>query len=549
MAPPFRRLTLRRLPRIVSRVVPRILAISIGLVALPAFADAPARLNWTTELDGQAIECPSAEAVDLARPTATPTLGPPASLELVPGRYSIRIRCADGEEKLIAVEEITLKAGQISTKKLSLKRGKVRGLIRRDGNLVPGTVAVYAPHASPDAPPLLRSAASQKFTVIAGTYDVVLEAEPAKYGSAASARALGVVVPPGGVKEVAIDFENGKLEVAAQENGKAAEASVRVFRPGETTPAAHGPTGGALALPPGRYLLETVLSGASDYPTKKSEVWVEPKKTAKVLERYETGRLTVGVFRERQPVEAIVQLSLPGAQDFFNYFSAPGTVSLTPGVYDVNVSVKTDAPVDRLRRPRVTVSKGNDNKIFFDITPAKLTVKVTRAQKSIEDGEVKILYAGGGKEAAQAEPDGSYRVWPGRYEILVKLSTGDEARAGPFEVGFGETVNKTIEFSRGTLAVHAMRGKVIAEDAEVSVFKKGAQKPIAQGRAAAMLDLAPGSYDVKIVAGAASVWREDVKIKEAKTTQLEINFGASNDGGSLPEGDLAPEKDNLPEGE
>ncbi|MFO0723744.1 MAG: hypothetical protein U1E65_08190 [Myxococcota bacterium] len=527
----------------------RILAIAAFLVALPAWADAPARLHWTAELDGQAIDCATAEAVDLSRPTAAPTTGAPGELELVPGHYSVRVRCAEGDEKLVTVEEITLKSGQISTKKLALKRGRLRGILRRDGNLVPGNVALLAPKAPGDAPVLMRAPASQKFQVIAGTYDVVLEVDPAKYGRPAAVRVPGVVVAPGAVKEVAVELGDGKLEVAAQENGKSAEGAIRVFRPGESTPVGHGPTGNAIALPPGRYLVETVLSGASDYPTHKSEIWVEPNKTAKLSERYDTGRLTVGVFRERQPVEAVVQLSLPGAQDFFNYFSAPGTVSLTPGVYDVNVAVKTDAPIDRLKRPRVTVTKGNDNKIFFDITPAKLSVKVTRAGKNVEDADVKVLFAGGGSEATHAETDGSYRVWPGRYEIVVKLPAGDEARAGPFEVGFGENVNKTIEFSRGMLAVHAMRGKAVAEDAEVFVFKKGAQKPIAQGRAAAMLDLSPGAYDVKIVAGSASIWREDVKIKEAKTTQLEVSFNGAGDGGTLPEGDLAPEKENLPEGE
>ena len=62
-----------------------------------------------------------------------------------------------------------------------------------------------------------------------------------------------------------------------------------------------------------------------------------------------------------------------------------------------------------------------------------------------------------------------------------------------FEAGFGEKLVKTVDFVRGELVVRATRNKAAAEDAEVGVFKKGAQKPVAQGRAGAIIELPPGT--------------------------------------------------------
>lgn len=415
---------------------------------------------------------------------------------------------------------------------------KLRVSVRRGDSLVPAKVIVLTAKSAVDAPPVATGPANQRFELAAGTYDLLVQAE-AQAGAEAPWVRVPAVKLGGALKEVAVDLADGKLEVALSDNGKKAEGSVRVFRAGSKTVVQQAEAGAPITLVPGPYRVEVVLSGASDYPARSSELWIEPRKTAKLSEKFETGRLTVGVFRDRQPVEAVVQLALPGATDFFNYFSAPGTVSLSPGSYDVLVKPKGGVPVEVLKRPRVVVSKGKDNKIFFDLTPAQLVVKVLRAGKAIGDAEVRAVQPGGGEEVARPEADGSFKLWPGRYELAVKLPDGEELRDGPFEVGFGEKLSRTVEFSRVRLSVHATRGGAAADEAEVFVFKPGAQKPLAQGRSGAILELPPGAYDVKITAGPETVWREGVKLKEGdKLLRLDVALAAKSSGAEpLPEGE------------
>lgn len=518
----------------------------MALVLAPAgrvAAQAEAALELGVLVDGAAPPSPCSASL---RNGGTRVEGEaPGTLRAEAGSYELRVRCTRGEDTLIVSDIITLRPGT-AKKALQLQSTRLRVIARREGALKPASVQVLPARAKPDAEPLLTLPANQKQVIAAGTYDLIVRAEAKKDGGRAEALVKNARVSGKGVTEIAADLSDGKLSVSVTDNGRPAEGAVRVFHPGSKAQAAMGPAGEPLVLAPGPYLVETTLGGVADFPVRRTEVRVEAGKLARLSERFETGRLTVGVFRDRTPVEALVRLTLPGAEDFFNYFASPGTVSLTPGTYDVVVAPKDGVPVERLRRPRVTVTRGRENKIAFDLTPAKLTVRVRRAGKPLDLAEVLVLAAGGGAEAAKAETDGTFQLWPGRYEILAKLPDGDETRDGPFEVGFGEALTRTIEFTRGTLTVHATRGGAVASDAEITVFKRGAQKPVAQGRPRALLELSPGTYDVKVVAGAVTQWLEAVRIKEGKTVRLDVAFAPARDAGALPEGELAP---GLPEGE
>jgi hypothetical protein len=426
---------------------------------------------------------------------------------------------------------------------------RLRVAVKRGGQMIPASVQLYPPKAPAEALPSRVEPANQKFNLAPGLYDLRVEIPVPDSKDKAIVRVVGVKLTGTELKEVPVELADGQLDVAVFDNGRKAEGSLKVVRLGSTAVVSQGPTGAPVTLLPGPYKVEVVLSGASDYPARTSEVWIEPKKTTKLAEKFDTGQLTVGVFRDGQPVEALVQLALPGAPDFFNYFSAPGSVSLSPGAYDVLVKPKGGVPVEVLRRPRIAVAKGRENKIFFDLTAAKLAVKVVRAGRAVMDADVRVVEAGGGAEAAKPEPDGTFRVWPGRYEVVARLPSGDEARSAPFEAGFGEKLDKVVEFLRGSLVVRALRGKTVAEDAEVSVFKKGAQKPVAQGRAGAILELPPGVYDVKVAAGAQTVWREAVRVKENAQQKLDVELAAGGKGEALPDGDMAPPPEALPDGE
>jgi hypothetical protein len=219
-------------------------------------------------------------------------------------------------------------------------------------------------------------------------------------------------------------------------------------------------------------------------------------------------------------------------------------VSLSPGTYDVAAS-PASVP-DKLRRPRVVVVAGKENKIFFDVSPARVRPRVVRGGKPLDIFDAELREAGGGRVVAALGDDGSIPVAPGRYELVVRLGDGSELVDGPFEVGFGETVERRVEFARGSLTVVGLVGGKASSDAKVLVFRPGAEKPLAETRSGRSLDLAPGTYDVKVVAGPVFAWHEGVKVRDGKPTRVDVPVtGAKGDGAgddALPEGDL-------PEGE
>src|SRR5262249_40086795 len=160
-----------------------------------------------------------------------------------------------------------------------------------------------------------------------------------------------------------------------------------------------------------------------------------------------------------------------------NHFSAPGTVTLSPGTYDVSITSDELGPIKPPVKAGIKVTKGQPTRVPFDLTPASLVAKVIKSGKPI-DAELHLRSAGGGEEIA-ADVSGKFRVWPGRYEILAKLEDGDEILDGPFEIKLGDKLARTINVVRGTLTVVALRGKVADSNAEVQIFRPGASKPLA----------------------------------------------------------------------
>lgn len=154
----------------------------------------------------------------------------------------------------------------------------------------------------------------------------------------------------------------------------------------------------------------------------------------------------------------------------------------------------------------------------------------------------------GGGEAIPPEADGKWRLWPGNYEVTAELEDGTQQIDGPFSVKLREKIDRTVKFERAFLTVRAHRGKTVADDAEIFVYRQGASAPAAKGKPGAKLEVPPGVYDVKVVSGTDVVWQKDVKLK--KTQFVDVLLPKRADvGDDLPEGDLQPPGDDLPEGD
>lgn len=467
-----------------------------------------------------------------------------AGLDLTAGLYDLMVECPHEGGTLVGFrEKVRVQAGKTANPTLELKPAKVRVEARRNGQLLPARVALYAPRKSL-ALRLQRISANLSQTVAAGRYDVLVVLDDPR---SPSAEALIENARIGGSKTTVLeaDLSDGGLVVTATDNGRSAAASVRAFRIGKSKDAGLVETGQELRLPPGRYLVSTELRSSSDFSTKKREVWIRAGRTARIRERFETGRLSVTVTQDGRPVDATVRMAKQGASDFFNYFPAPGTVSLGPGLYDLTIVSKAAGPLEKVVEKDVRVRARGHTRKVVDLTPATLSVRVEKNGRPAE--AVLTVRAAGGGASVEPENDGTWRLWPGRYEILAKLEDGSEEVDGPFEARLKQRIRRRIAFERALLTVRTLRGKAVDTDAQVFIFRPGATKPTARALGGAQIEVPPGVYDIKIVDGADTVWKQGVRVR--RVNKIDVALPAKAIGEELPEGDLLPPGEDLPEGD
>lgn len=465
-----------------------------------------------------------------------------SSMELSPGQYRMLVTCLHrGVTLKLPLPKVKIRAGRASKPKIVVRPVGIRVESRRNNILLPASVQLFEVGQKE---PLAEIPANQRKVVAEGRYDVLVTLEDPNSPKAQTFLPK-VKLRKGKTNVLKADLSDGTLLVSAWVNNKKSSGSVRVFRPGSTKDVGLVETDQELRLPAGHYQVATELRETADFATRKQMVWIRAKRIQKIKERFDIGLLSVSVVKDKKPVEATVKLSVQGAVDFFNYFSSPGTVSLSPGNYDITVASDAAGPLKKLQMKNVSIKKRGHTKKVFDLTPASLSIKVL---KNWEPAEAKLIvrHAGGGKTV---EPGlgGGYRLWPGRYEILATLKNGDEQLDGPFEVELGKAVKREINFKRAVLTVRAMRGQTLEPNAEVFVFKRGAGKPTSKGRSGARIEVQPGVYDIKVVAGENTIWRQKIKIKRVQNVDVELP--AEAEAPPLPEGDLPPPETALPEGD
>lgn len=480
-----------------------------------------------TPSTGAAIESPDGEEVDA-----------PA------GEYLLTPSCPGPGGLLVGAPiKIKVEVGKTTEPEVVLEAVQVRIEARRNDTMLPARVELYPAGSRGVGSSLATLRANQNQHLAHGSYDAVVILEDPK--SPRAEALIKLSTKPGKTTVVGANLSDGGVVVEAEADGKKTGAAVRAFLPGTEKDVALVESGQELRLPAGRYLVTTELRDVADFATARREVWVEASRVQRYTERFRTGTLSVSVVKDGRPVDATVRLSKAGAADFFNYFNAPGTVMLSPGAYDLSVVSEAAGPLGIVRSTGHQLTAGAKVKRVFDLTPGTLTVKVLKNGQPVF-AELTVQAAGGGAPLT-AEANGSYRPWPGRYEIVAKLENGEELSDGPFEVVLGQKLSRTITIERAILTVFAERGKSAASDAEILVFKPGAAKPTAKARAGAKIELAAGTYDVKVVAGPEVIWRQGIKVKKTQTLHVELPPAGGEE--PLPEGDLAPPPDDLPEGD
>lgn len=465
-------------------------------------------------------------------------------LTLSPGEYRISVRCGEDPELIPPPATVRVRAGQVARPRFDVARAKVRIMTRRSGNIVAGEAQLFECGRAGEDAPILTHATNVTAKLAAGQYDLRVrlddDAQPK-----AQAFLRNVRLKPGRNSDLEVDLSDGSLVAHARQNRRRAAGAVRVFHAGTEKQVALGDTEQELRLPAGEYDVTVELRSAANFATETETVWVRAGRTTKVDAAFTTGELAVRVVQDGKPIDATVRLSLPLATDFFNFFEAPGAAVLSPGKYNVTVSAEAAKALGDVKRSDVVVRARRTTKVTVDLSQATLQVDV-RENGQPAKAIVEVREAGGGDVVARLG-QADVRLWPGRYELVAKLPDGSEKVDGPFEVALGQRVKRKISFERAQLEVEALRGPAPEVEARVLVFRRGAAKPTAEGKHGERLELPEGTYDIKVIAGADTVWKQDVRV--AGTAKVQVALPELVDEAPLPAGDAPAEDFELPAGD
>jgi hypothetical protein len=502
------------------------------------FAQTHGRLEPVVRVSGAEASCKVT-----AMSGATARVEGEKGVDLAAGVYDVLVACPAEDAPLVAFQRsVRIESGKTAAPKVELTPATVRVEARRNEVLLPAKARFFA--SAELLEPLFEIPANQSKAIASGAYHVLVALQDP---SSPPAEAL-VVTKVAGKKTTVVeaDLSDGGLVVHVASNGRPAPATVRASPPGKKKDVGIVESGEELRLPAGRYAIVSELRESSDFATKEQLAWVRAGKITTLRESFEVGRLTVVVTQDGRPIDATVRISKPGATDFFNHFPAPGTVSLTPGTFDLNVASPALGPIEKILDPNVVVRPRAETKRTLDLTPASVSVEVTKNGAKLEV-PVSIRDVGGGA-VVEPQADGRWRLWPGRYEAVAVVDESVQID-GPFEVKLRDRIVRRIAIELARLTVRTMRGKAVAADAEVLVFRPGASKPVAKARGGAQLEIPPGVYDVKVVAGAETVWKNGVKVRRVTSVDVELAPSKDTPDEALPDGDLPPPGDDLPEGD
>ena len=492
--------------------------------------DNPCRFTAANPQNGQGTDAPEAEPV-----------------KLPPGRYRVQVTCTfDGTPVTAPAVTVTVKAGRAARPSITVKPARLRIMATRGGERVSARVEVFPQSKGPKTTPVAEGNANAKFLVAEGRYDLRITKTSEPAGAYGWLRGIRVRGP--GVTERRFDLADGKVLIGVKLNGKKAGASIRLYSEDGEDEVGEAEPYRAFALPPGRYQAKVSLLESADVSLRVLRFEIAPKKTSKHTVDFTLGTMKVTVRGDRAPLAAQVYVLVPGAQEPFTHFDAPGEVSIRPGTYEVRIEPRKKLPFPAPRRGEVEIRARRTTRVAFDITQATLQARLRKNGRSVVANDIRVVRAGSDEEVGRALPDGRFRLWPGRYEIVAELASGEEVRDGPFEVELGQTVSRTLEITRGVLTVDAFRGTAVAGEAMVNVYRPGAKVPLTTARAGAKIELRPGTFDVKVVAKHEWRWHEGVRIKDGKTTRLEVRFRPRTEA-KLPDGEQDPLNDELPEGD
>lgn len=462
-------------------------------------------------------------------------------LEVVAGAWQLVLACPDvvGETVLVPGGRVRVKAGATARPKVKAEAAALKVDARRAGERAPVRVELRLPEVDVAVGEI---EAHRSAWVGKGdwTFRVRLDDEAGTPAATdvrvkrwKKGRALNVVEA---------DLSDATVRVRALLFGKPAEAAVEATRlaDGYSTPMldARAP----LSLPPGRHRLTIKLAEAADFATEVEEIEVRPGESKTVNAKFTGGWLDVALTRDGAPLKVAVQLARPGAGRAFNYVQAPGKVLLAPGDYRLWVEGEAAGPSGKIELENARVRLKKTTEVRADLSMGEVRAEV----EGVSDYRSLELRAAGGGAPVPAHGVGSFRVWPGRYELVLTLLDGAERIDGPFEVGLAETVTRAIEVERIRVRFEVADARALVAGGQVDIYRSGAAEPLATAKTGEEVPLSPGTYDLKARSGdGRSQWERGRRLRGGETVRILLPSAPKPPPDDLPEGDELPEGDDF----
>lgn len=221
----------------------------------------------------------------------------------------------------------------------------------------------------------------------------------------------------------------------------------------------------------------------------------------------------------------------------------PRMISLPDGMYKVEVKPLGMKGVKSRVISDIEILEGEQILQDVDFSFGELSVKSVRNGK-LTDTLVTVTDVESGQEIARGrtytKEQNNPRVFklaPGVYDVSVKsmeIKNSPDRTFESLEITGGETVEKEVDFSSGTLKIGALKGKKFV-DALVTVKDGESGQEIARGRTYVnsdtnpkVFELVPGEYDVEVTAlGIKSkpvITYDNVEIKASEIVEETARF-------------------------
>ncbi|HYA43721.1 MAG TPA: VWA domain-containing protein, partial [Syntrophobacteraceae bacterium] len=394
---------------------------------------------------------------------------------------------------------------------------------------------------------------SRAFQLTPGVYDLRVESRQAANDQVVDFKA--VTVEPGKNVDKVADFSGGNLKVRALRNGSTCKAYAVVYKAGsneeKVTEGWAGAEAAGFKLAPGAY--DAMVEDREDAGNPSvvfREIRIEAGKTVEKVAQFPGGALKIKALMNEKPFRAYCVIYKAQEEDNEKEKVTEGWIEgestsfkLVPGPYDVVVENQEDAIRSTVNFTGVKIEAAKTVEKVADFSGGTLKVKAQRNGKPLS-ALCKVYRAG---EAESEEKAVLAQVWTGGEGTAIKLEPGaydvivenqEDANAPPVSfkgitVEPGKSVEKTADFSGGTLKVKAVRNGKPTE-ARCTIYQSRGEEEKESitngwtGEEAAVFKLVPGAYELVVEdredAGNPKVSFPGIVIEAGKTVEKLADF-------------------------